>query len=121
MVSRPLVSMAERVRKPWLELVSRKITARYSGWMLGFMAAWSRTKARIIQVFFSQATLSLQSQVAVDERDRQPLGLDVESDRAGVLDAPEDAAAALQIVGGGGVGDCALEGVHAGDEGTRDD
>jgi len=37
MVSRPLVSMAERVRKAWFALVSRKITGRYSGWMPCFM------------------------------------------------------------------------------------
>src|SRR3990170_3203283 len=37
MVSRPLLSIAERVRNEWLEAVSRKITGLYSGWMPGFM------------------------------------------------------------------------------------
>src|SRR5258706_4646440 len=38
MVSRPLVSIAERVRKEWLALVSRKITGWYWGWMPCFIA-----------------------------------------------------------------------------------
>jgi hypothetical protein len=31
------VSIAERVRKEWFELVSRKITGLYSGWMPDFI------------------------------------------------------------------------------------
>jgi hypothetical protein len=49
MVSRPLVSIAERVRKEWFELVSRKITGRYSGWIPDFIVLAPLEKARIIK------------------------------------------------------------------------
>src|SRR6266513_961783 len=49
MVSRPLVSMAERVRKAWFELVSRKSTGRYSGCMPTFLVARPLKRLQIIK------------------------------------------------------------------------
>src|SRR5882672_7013833 len=110
MVSRPLVSIAERVRKEWFELVSRKITGWYTGWIPCFIVLPSAEKGRSITK--SKPPLALELQVAVHQRDRQPVGLDVEGDDPGGGQAAEAPLPQGQVLGGGGVGDGAVEAVY---------
>src|SRR5688572_31644374 len=126
MVSRPLVSIAERVRKEWLALVSRKITARYSGWMPGFMGCLRledavREGADYTYKSVLKAPGALQLQVPVDERDGQPLGLHVQGDHPGGVQAAEAALPAGQVVGGRGMGHGAVEAVDPRRQGAGQD
>src|SRR5262245_38735101 len=78
-------------------------------------------RQRLFRLGALQPPAPLDVDVAVDERDRELRGLDVETDRAAALEAAEREPPALEIVRGGGVRERALEGVDAGRERPRQD